>query len=266
MIALRRTLALLLTGALVLGACSGNGGEEAEPAPRATDETEEEEEAFPVAAEDAELCELAQQMFEQEELPSAEQMSRYAELAPEEIAAEAELATQALVPVADDPVAFVATFARDDVEEAIYALDAWELEHCGIDHEDVALPGTSFELDPEAARVDVEAVEFDFNHGEIAAGRTSFVLTNAGQQAHHLVIISLPEGMSAEEALESEEEEEDNGTGEVAFTRASAPGGEDEEVVTVDLEAGNYGFFCFFPAADGTPHAFVGMAKNVTVG
>lgn len=45
----------------------------------------------------------------------------------------------------------------------------------------------------------------------------------------------------------------------------AAPGGEDDEVVTVDLEAGNWVALCFIPGPDGTPHVFSGMAVPFTV-
>ncbi len=45
----------------------------------------------------------------------------------------------------------------------------------------------------------------------------------------------------------------------------AAPGGEDEEVVTFDVEAGDYGAVCFISGADGQPHAALGMAVPFTV-
>ena len=45
----------------------------------------------------------------------------------------------------------------------------------------------------------------------------------------------------------------------------AAPGGEDEEVMNVDLEPGNYAMLCFIGGPDGTPHAFMGMAEEFTV-
>jgi plastocyanin len=48
-------------------------------------------------------------------------------------------------------------------------------------------------------------------------------------------------------------------------TGMAAPGGADEEVVTFDLQPGTYGLVCFVPSADGTPHAMLGMATQITV-
>lgn len=48
-------------------------------------------------------------------------------------------------------------------------------------------------------------------------------------------------------------------------TNLAAPGGEDDEVITFDLEPGNYAALCFIPGPDGTPHAFMGMQKEFTV-
>lgn len=212
----------------------------------------------------AEYCDLANEIYEADDFPTADQLTRYKAVAPAEIKEAADTAADALIPVEGDVIASLAAFADDDVEEPIVVINNYETAQCGLEHDpDEPLPGTSYDLDESATRVDVVATEFSFAVGDVAAGNNSFVLTNEGAQAHHLLIFSLPEGMTAEEAVQSEEE--DNGVEEVAGTRLAAPGGEDEEIVTVDLAPGNYAFVCFLPGADFTPHAFTGMAIDVTV-
>ena len=92
------------------------------------------------------------------------------------------------------------------------------------------------------------------------AGRTSFVLVNDGQEAHFLFVGILADGMTIDDAMENEE----------AFdgmwsTGLAAPGGDDEEVLTFDLVPGDYVMMCFLPAADGTPHAAMGMMVPFSV-
>ena len=70
------------------------------------------------------------------------------------------------------------------------------------------------------------------------AGRTSFVLTNDGHEAHFLLVVKLAEGVTLEQALRREDDADDRGRLE---TGLAAPGGEDDEVITFDLEPGNYG-------------------------
>jgi len=43
------------------------------------------------------------------------------------------------------------------------------------------------------------------------------------------------------------------------------PGGEDTEYLNIELEPGTYALTCFIPGPDGTPHAFTGMAVEITV-
>jgi hypothetical protein len=64
------------------------------------------------------------------------------------------------------------------------------------------------------------------------------------------------------QALESEDDSMIEGFWE---TGVAAPDGEDEEVISFDLEPGNYGALCFISGPDGTPHAFMGMQKEFTV-
>lgn len=214
-----------------------------------------------------ELCALAQEMYDQEDFPSAEQIEQYTELAPPEIADEVAVAGPPIIAADGDPVAFFAALADDDVEAATRVIDQWELDNCGIDHE------TEFDeeqatVDPDATRVDVTASEYSFDFPtELSAGPTSFVLTNPGGEAHFMLISQLAEGHTLEEALAFEGDPEEAGliTGVEFESGLAAPGGEDEEVISADLPAGNWAMLCFISGPDGTPHAFSGMAVEFTV-
>ncbi len=279
--ATRRLVAVVLALLLVAAACGSDEsnvdttiaddtGAEPEDAPTEKGAGPEDQVAEEQAAGDlTEVCALAQELFGQQDFPSNDQLESYADMAPPEIAAEVELAVTALTAGGGfeaNSIGTFAVFARDDVEGAIDAINAFEEENCGIPHNEdqpPLAPGATTEIEPDANRVDVVAVEFDFQFDpNITAGRTSFVLTDDGAEAHFLGIAKLAEGVDLETALQSEDDSSIEGFWE---TGIAAPGGDDEEVVTFDLEPGNYAMYCFIPTADGTPHAFLGMAVEFTV-
>jgi hypothetical protein len=144
-------------------------------------------------------------------------------------------------------------------------VNAFEEENCGIPHsEDNAVPeGATQEIEADAARVDVTGVDYAFDfETPIESGRTSFVLTNKGDEAHFLGVVKLASGVTLQEALDA-----DDPTGLIDGewdTKLAAAGG-DDEAITLDLEPGNYGMVCFLPTSDGTPHALLGMTSEFTV-
>ena len=210
-------------------------------------------------------CALVMEMYEQETPPTADQLTQYQAIAPAGIQDAVAVAVPALAPVGDDMVAFFAAYAEDDVEQAIDQINAFEDETCGTDHGSNEPPeGASREVEADATEVDVVASDYLFDMPDtLDAGRTSFVLTNDGHEAHFLEIVKLAEGFTIQQALDAEDPSEmlegDWNTG------LAAPGGEDDEVITFDLEPGNYAALCFVSGPDGTPHAFMGMQKEFTV-
>jgi hypothetical protein len=268
-----RLVAAGLAAGLLLAACGDD--DTAEDAADDTTETtaaaEEETTTSTTAGgeqtegDDSELCALANEMFQQDEFPSADQLRRYQELAPEEIQDAVAIAAPAVIENEGDFVATFAAFAEDDVEAALAEINAFENENCNTGHdESETVPPVS---DPEegAQVVEVTAVEFAFDIPAVTAGRTSFVLTNGGEQAHHMIVVRVLEG-TLEEALAFEGDPVEAGLVEdVGSSGNAAPGGEDTEVVTGDIEPGDYGMLCFLPDVDGTPHAFKGMAVPFTV-
>ena len=213
--------------------------------------------------ENEELCALAEELFEQEEFPSAVQIERYVELAPPELEDAVAVAGPPVIAADGEPGPFFLAIADDEVEDAVFEIDEWERENCGIDHEP-RYPPEANEIDPEATRVDVTASEYTFvaDPESVEAGKISFVMTNAGEEVHFLALSRINEGHTLEEALAFEGDPGEAGiTTDAEYdTGLAAPGGEDEEVVTVDLVAGNWVMLCFVPGPDGTPHAFTGMA------
>jgi hypothetical protein len=220
--------------------------------------------AAPMA--DTDFCKLALEMSNQDDIPSPAQLKRYKELAPDQIADEVGPAADKLLAADGDTVKFFATFAEDDVEHAIADTNAFEDEQCGTHHaeEDTPLPkGATKAVEDDATRVDVTAVDYKFElPEELKAGRTSFVLTNDGNEAHFLLIGKLKDGVTLDQAMQAQDDSSFTAMWESGM---AAPDGQDEEAITFDLEPGNYGAMCFIPAADGTPHAMKGMAIPFTV-
>jgi hypothetical protein len=210
----------------------------------------------------AKYCKVAKQVAKGDGMPTTAQLRQFVKYAPDAIGSEAKIVGPALLHAGKSPVAQMNAYGRDDVESAVTRIDAWETKACGIKHEDGPQPGSSYTIDPKAQRVDVSLEDFSFAlDGPIAAGRTSFVATNKGEQAHFLGVVKLKDGVTLEQAIQSEDESGIDGFWE---SKIAAAGG-DEEVLTVDLQPGNYGLVCFLPDVDGTPHAMKGMTYPFTV-
>jgi hypothetical protein len=200
----------------------------------------------------ADLCDLAEQLFEQDGEPTAAQLRRYQDLAPDVIRDAIDAVATPVVALGADPSPdeLALALADDDVEEAAEDLRAFEEEGCDVRHtEDLeTLPeDASRGVEDGAALVHVTATDFAFSDiGELAEGRTSFVLLNAGAAVHQLVV----------------RRPDDEGRWASGL---AAPGGDDDEALTFDLEPGRYEVRCLVPTADGRTHADLGMVSAFSV-
>jgi len=111
----------------------------------------------------------------------------------------------------------------------------------------------------------VTAEEFRFQAVDtIAEGFTRIRLVNKGSQGHHLQLLRLEDGHTAEEVLEHARR------GElitpwlhfVGGPSVPAPGAASE--VTVELEPGEYLMVCYMPSG-GVPHLLMGMTRRLVV-
>jgi hypothetical protein len=118
----------------------------------------------------------------------------------------------------------------------------------------------------EAAVVTVIATDFAFQApSEIPAGLTTFRLVNKGPSLHHIQLIKLEDGKTADDffaALKA--------GGPLPQWARLAGGPNPPEpgqtaAATMLLESGNYVMLCFVPSADGVPHVMKGMAMPLTV-
>lgn len=135
--------------ALVVAGCGDDGDDAA-----GTDTTEDP---------NAEYCALAQELDQQEEFFTAEQLEQLREAAPEEIREEADLVVPIFIEAieAGDPFA-----AFDDpvVEENLQAIEDFEAEACGLgegDDEGEGEEATEVEIAPEDAEYCAIAAELD---------------------------------------------------------------------------------------------------------
>jgi hypothetical protein len=114
--------------------------------------------------------------------------------------------------------------------------------------------------------VTVTAHDFAFEApAEIPAGLTTFRLVNAGPSIHHLQLIKLDDGKTADDYVAALK------AGGPPPRWASLAGGPNppepgsSTSATVELEPGSYAMICFVPGADGVPHLFKGMVHPFKV-
>lgn len=208
----------------------------------------------------SEFCAVAQELNESEEFPTEEQLERYKATAPAEIADDAAFVADAFIEAGVEGAGQL--FADPEITERFERLETYEADECGLDVGGELPDGVSRELDEDAQRVDVSAVEYDFIFEPPTAGAVSFVMSNDGEEPHYLGLGKLREGATLEDAINADDPDEFAEW--TADSDVVGPGG--EAVLTVeDLEAGEYGMVCFIPGPDGTPHAFSGMAVPFTV-
>jgi hypothetical protein len=130
------------------------------------------------------------------------------------------------------------------------------------------------ESDSELPEADgtVSAVEYSFSGDGLKAGEQTLLLDNKGGTWHHFLASKLNEGATIEQAKEFLESEGQGG-GPPPFdiennaVESSVLDGGKAELVTANLEAGSYVFFCFISdkQTGGPPHVAKGMVSEVEV-
>lgn len=243
-----------LTAVALLTGCGGDGDQEAASTTTTAAEAPE------VAAGAEDYCLAARLLDDQESLPTVEQLDELAAVAPEQIKADVEFVIGRFKAgvEAGDPVS---AFGDPEVEQRLERVEEFEARVCGLTDDEEEQDPAVTALDPAARRIDVTATEYDFEFGEVAAGRTSFVMANAGQETHIMIVGKLKEGATLEQALAADDPEQ---FVEVDYESDIANAGE-EAVVTADLTPGNWAMVCPIPASDGQPHFLKGMAVPFTV-
>lgn len=161
-----------------------------------------------------------------------------------------------------------------------YALVCFIDEPDGVPHfakgmvAEFTLRGDENESDlPEA---DIEIVGTDDGSGSsyafqapasVEAGELNIRLSNEGTEGHEVGLVRVPDGTTVEQLLGvfSGETEPPPGFDAVSLggVQGIDPGA--SQIATLDLEPGSYVLLCGIPNAEGVPHAFLGMARALTV-
>ncbi len=122
-----------------------------------------------------------------------------------------------------------------------------------------------------AASVDVVALDSMTYTGledGVPAGRQLWQLTNGGEMFHNIYVFGTPEGITADDILESfsseDESSDDGSTGGLMSTQTLSPGAANS--FYLDLEPGPHAAMCTESTNfSGPPHAFMGMIVTFDV-
>jgi uncharacterized cupredoxin-like copper-binding protein len=120
---------------------------------------------------------------------------------------------------------------------------------------------------PEATIVDVQMVDFAFapSMNEISSGPVIFRFTNTSYtHAPHVgVIVTLVEGVTAEQVIQMDELPDDQLTG--FFGAAFVEPGQTADLIFEQIDAGTYTMVCDVTTPDGVPHWQLGMVTQFDV-
>jgi hypothetical protein len=114
--------------------------------------------------------------------------------------------------------------------------------------------------------VAVSAGDFFYTMADtIAAGAVTLQLATTGEELHHLQLVKLADGKTAEDLFQEMQ-------GDMPPAWAELVGGPNAPIpnatasrVTLDLTPGTYLALCVIPSPDGVPHVAKGMSKTIVV-
>ena len=121
-------------------------------------------------------------------------------------------------------------------------------------------------LKPSVVKITARNYAFEMPD-RIPAGVTTFELTNAGTELHHVQIIRIDSGKTFDDLMAAFKQEGPPPAWAVFVggPNAPAPGG-GVSTATLNLKAGNYGVICLIPSPGETaPHFTKGMLHPLTV-
>ena len=129
------------------------------------------------------------------------------------------------------------------------------------------------EIPPGTPVVDMQLDEYAFIYNKdainAADGNFAFDVTNVGEEPHEIIVVEITSDDSLLNLLLSspeESEEPPEGIEVISFGGFFEPAQDGTVVFEEALSPGRYGLLCFVEASDGTPHAFLGMISEFTVG
>jgi hypothetical protein len=114
--------------------------------------------------------------------------------------------------------------------------------------------------------VTITASDFKFEApAEIPAGYATFRLVNKGPSIHHVQLVKLEDGKTADDFMAALKA---GGPPPRWATMAGGPNPPevgDTASATISLQPGSYAMVCFIPSADGVPHLMKGMVRPLKV-
>jgi hypothetical protein len=119
-----------------------------------------------------------------------------------------------------------------------------------------------------APKADYVMTLYDYNFDvdkPLKAGRRTILFRNTAQQFHEAFMVKLPPNVPVTALLEWMGSGMKGQPPVIPVGGIVAIGMGKENLVTMDLEPGNYGVYCFFPAPDGKEHVAHGMLKQISV-
>lgn len=109
---------------------------------------------------------------------------------------------------------------------------------------------------------------YDYNFDidkPLKAGRRTIQFKNSAKQFHEAFMAKLPPGVPATALMEWQAGGMKGAPPVIPVGGIVALTAGQENVLTVDLEPGEYAVYCFLPAPDGKEHVVHGMFKQITV-
>jgi hypothetical protein len=113
---------------------------------------------------------------------------------------------------------------------------------------------------PVEVTVTAEEYSFELSETPTAPGEATFILDNAGEEAHALIVARINEGFTLDEAFELQGRK---GSAEI-FGQSKAAPGEQGKPITGELTAGDYGLVCPLGAKGGS-HYELGQGAEFTI-
>jgi hypothetical protein len=118
---------------------------------------------------------------------------------------------------------------------------------------------------PDATAIDVEIGDRSFSLDETTVSGPDVVLsgTNISDEDHEMLVLRLASGYTTADLLRASGPDLPR---EVTFIgAATVTGGNERDLVLVDLDPGEYTLVCLFPDPEGIPHLAQGMEATFTV-
>jgi hypothetical protein len=125
-----------------------------------------------------------------------------------------------------------------------------------------ALP---IEIPADASEADVELSDYDIRMDPTELDGPVVVLRgeNVAQEDHEMLVLKLENGATTDDLLQSSGPDLPP---DIVFSgEVPVRGGQQQDLLLVDLEPGSYVIVCLFPDKDGMPHLTLGMEEVFTV-